>query len=158
MSKKPTYRIRNWAEYNTALVQRGSITLWFEDKAIESQQFPLLQQGAETEILKELAFVDFNSNLIPSDASLTTGFSPGPREEVTDLSSVSDKSRLEFLAGIAVKRIFGGDFRSKELSRQKAELYAKSLAMNKMTRLGMPKGTWIASYSMTYRQKAGRLL
>lgn len=41
------------------------------------------------------------------------------------------------------KKMFGGDFRSKELKRQKAELYAKSVAMNKMTQLGMPKGQWV---------------
>ncbi len=28
------YNIRNWAEYNKALIQRGSITLWFSDEAI----------------------------------------------------------------------------------------------------------------------------
>jgi len=25
------HRIRNWAEYNRALVNRGSLTIWFED-------------------------------------------------------------------------------------------------------------------------------
>lgn len=29
MAKKQ-YRIRNWAKYNEALVQRGSITFWFD--------------------------------------------------------------------------------------------------------------------------------
>lgn len=29
------YRIRNWAKYNKALVNRGSITLWFSEAAIE---------------------------------------------------------------------------------------------------------------------------
>ncbi len=28
------YRIRNWGEYNRALVQRGSITLWFSEESI----------------------------------------------------------------------------------------------------------------------------
>lgn len=28
------YRIRNWSEYNKALVQRGSINLWFSEEAI----------------------------------------------------------------------------------------------------------------------------
>ena len=28
---KPQYRTRNWKEYNTALVQRGSITLWINE-------------------------------------------------------------------------------------------------------------------------------
>ena len=29
------YRIRNWVEYNKALVQRGSLTIWFSSEAIE---------------------------------------------------------------------------------------------------------------------------
>ncbi|MBS4171094.1 hypothetical protein NEOC95_001834, partial [Neochlamydia sp. AcF95] len=35
MEKKVTYRIRNWSEYNKALEQRGSITLWFSDETIK---------------------------------------------------------------------------------------------------------------------------
>jgi len=41
------------------------------------------------------------------------------------------------------KKLFGGDFRSRKMQQQKAELYAKSIAMNKMTKLGMPRGVWI---------------
>jgi IS5 family transposase len=41
------------------------------------------------------------------------------------------------------KGIFGPGFRSREWGRQQAELYAKSVALNKMTRLGMPKGRWV---------------
>ena len=37
------------------------------------------------------------------------------------------------------KCIFGGNFRSRETRRQKAELFAKSIVMNKMTQLGMPQ-------------------
>ncbi|WP_166154157.1 hypothetical protein [Neochlamydia sp. AcF84] len=40
-------------------------------------------------------------------------------------------------------RRFGGDFRSRKLPYQRAELYAKFLAMNKMTVLGMPQGQWV---------------
>lgn len=32
-SKKRQYRIRNWHDYNTALVQRGSLTLWLDKEA-----------------------------------------------------------------------------------------------------------------------------
>lgn len=32
--KKQQYRIRNWREYNKALVGRGSLTLWFDEEAI----------------------------------------------------------------------------------------------------------------------------
>lgn len=35
MSKKKRYRIRNWAQYNKALVKRGSLTLWFEEESIK---------------------------------------------------------------------------------------------------------------------------
>ena len=44
-----------------------------------------------------------------------------------------------------LKKLFGDDFRSRELRRQKAELYAKSIALNKMTRLGMPCGQWVGA-------------
>jgi len=29
---KPSYRLRNWQQYNNALVQRGSLTLWLSDE------------------------------------------------------------------------------------------------------------------------------
>jgi IS5 family transposase len=32
---KPKYRIRNWSQYNAALTQRGSLTLWVDQKAID---------------------------------------------------------------------------------------------------------------------------
>lgn len=35
MTKKKTYRIRNWSEYNKALVNRGSLTLWFDQDSID---------------------------------------------------------------------------------------------------------------------------
>jgi hypothetical protein len=34
MAKKPRYRTKNWKEYNQALVQRGSLTLWVSDDAL----------------------------------------------------------------------------------------------------------------------------
>ena len=35
---KRLYRVRNWNQYNTALVQRGSLTLWFDQEAIAAWQ------------------------------------------------------------------------------------------------------------------------
>ncbi len=29
-----TYRLRNWSEYNAALIQRGSLTLWVSEEAL----------------------------------------------------------------------------------------------------------------------------
>jgi Transposase DDE domain len=36
MQTEPTYRIRNWTEYNKALIQRGSITIWIDEKTIKN--------------------------------------------------------------------------------------------------------------------------
>jgi IS5 family transposase len=36
MKKKTTYRIRNWQEYDTALRQRGSLTLWLSEEALQN--------------------------------------------------------------------------------------------------------------------------
>jgi hypothetical protein len=33
---KQQYRIRNWSDYNKGLVDRGRITLWFDEKSIQS--------------------------------------------------------------------------------------------------------------------------
>ena len=33
---KPKYRIRNWPQYNSALVRRGSLTVWFDNSAIDT--------------------------------------------------------------------------------------------------------------------------
>jgi len=36
MSKKQAYRVRNWKEYNKALVHRGSLTVWFDQDSLQS--------------------------------------------------------------------------------------------------------------------------
>ena len=38
MASKAKYRIRNWRDYNKSLVQRGSITVWFSEGAIDRWQ------------------------------------------------------------------------------------------------------------------------
>jgi hypothetical protein len=32
--EKRSYRLRNWREYNAALVERGSLTVWFDEDPI----------------------------------------------------------------------------------------------------------------------------
>lgn len=34
--KKQQYRIRNWKDYNSSLIQRGSLSIWFDEDAIRS--------------------------------------------------------------------------------------------------------------------------
>ena len=35
MQTEPIYRIRNWSEYNKALIERGSISIWIDEKAVK---------------------------------------------------------------------------------------------------------------------------
>jgi len=37
---KRTYRLRNWKQYNAALVQRGSLTLWVSDDVVTAWRYP----------------------------------------------------------------------------------------------------------------------
>lgn len=43
-TQKQTYRIRNWPEYNRALIARGSLTVWFDD-AVASQWYEKEKTG-----------------------------------------------------------------------------------------------------------------
>jgi IS5 family transposase len=48
--KKAVYRIRNWKQYNEALVRRGSLTLWVEDSTLDAWRYRgPAQQGAQFE-------------------------------------------------------------------------------------------------------------
>ena len=39
MKKKTPYRIRNWSEYNAALIGRGSLTLWVDEQALQAWRY-----------------------------------------------------------------------------------------------------------------------
>jgi hypothetical protein len=50
MRKASDYRVRNWSEYNEALRQRGNLTVWFSQEAIEKWYYDgPPQQGAQFE-------------------------------------------------------------------------------------------------------------
>ena len=38
-TKKAVYRIRNWREYNQALVRRGSLTVWVDQQALDAWNY-----------------------------------------------------------------------------------------------------------------------
>jgi hypothetical protein len=45
---KPTYRIRNWSQYNDALVNRGSLTLWVDQDTLQAWRYRgPAQRGAQ---------------------------------------------------------------------------------------------------------------
>jgi hypothetical protein len=37
---KQQYRVRNWSEYDRALVNRGNLTIWFDDESIRDNWTP----------------------------------------------------------------------------------------------------------------------
>ena len=46
--KKTQYRVRNWAAYNAALVNRGNLTLWVDEEALQAWQYTgPKQRGAQ---------------------------------------------------------------------------------------------------------------
>src|SRR5512135_1063483 len=48
--KKAVYRIRNWKQYNDALVRRGSLTLWVDQDTIQAWRYQgPAQRGAQYE-------------------------------------------------------------------------------------------------------------
>ena len=48
MKNKTQYRVRNWAAYNTALVNRGQLTLWVDEEALQAWQYTgPRQRGAQ---------------------------------------------------------------------------------------------------------------
>jgi hypothetical protein len=45
---KPTYRVRNWKQYNDALVRRGSLTLWVDQETLQAWRYQgPAQRGAQ---------------------------------------------------------------------------------------------------------------
>jgi hypothetical protein len=41
------------------------------------------------------------------------------------------------------KQLFGGGLTARKPAQQQAEVRAKTIALNRMTNLGMPKGEWV---------------
>jgi hypothetical protein len=48
MKKKTQYRVRKWAAYNAALVNRGNLTVWVDEEALQAWQYTgPRQRGAQ---------------------------------------------------------------------------------------------------------------
>lgn len=49
-----TYKVTNWSEYNKSLVQRGDVTIWFSDEALENWK----HDNAATKVGRPFVFSD----------------------------------------------------------------------------------------------------
>lgn len=54
-SGKLRYRLRNWREYNAALVQRGSLTFWIDEEVLEHWCAPAVARRGRRRLLSEEA-------------------------------------------------------------------------------------------------------
>ena len=52
--QKRTYKVTNWSAYNKSLVQRGDITIWFSDDALEHWEHP----NKETKVGRPFVYSD----------------------------------------------------------------------------------------------------
>lgn len=99
------------------------------------------RRGGRLQNLEKKPWFQDRNNAIRAIAGL--GYDEEARRLWKILTSYHRRSIGE-TAMFRFKKLFGDEFRSRELRRQKAELYAKSVALNRMTRLGMPKSERIA--------------
>ena len=59
---KPAYRIRNWKQYNDALVRRGSLTLWVDQETLRAWRYQgPSQRGAQFRVQRP-------GHRVPADA------------------------------------------------------------------------------------------
>jgi hypothetical protein len=54
---KAKYRVMNWAEYDAALVKRGSVTVWITEEAIAAWQAPATGKRGGQPIYSAIAIV-----------------------------------------------------------------------------------------------------
>jgi Transposase DDE domain len=54
-STKPRYRLRNWKEYNAALVRRGSLTFWIDEEVLKRWRGPAAAHRGRRRLLSEEA-------------------------------------------------------------------------------------------------------
>ncbi|QDU53847.1 IS5 family transposase [Aeoliella mucimassa] len=52
--EKRTYKVTNWKEYNKSLIERGNITIWFSDEALENWEHP----NDQTKVGRPFVFSD----------------------------------------------------------------------------------------------------
>lgn len=56
MAKKKSYRIRNWSEYSKALVNRGSITVWFDPETVSAwHSIEVIKKRGRPQVYSDLA-------------------------------------------------------------------------------------------------------
>lgn len=133
---KPRYKVNNWPAYNNALRNRGDFTAYFTEEAIAEwhpvktsvrgspQKYSAL--AIETSLMIRQVFrlpLRQTQPVWPYRLAKKTGYG---------LRNYAELAMQRY------KRIFGNTMKARKLPQQKAEAWASAVALNRMTRLGMP--------------------
>ena len=141
--RKRKYRLRNWPDYNSALVRRGSLTLWVDSRSLDSwlnRDSPARrgrrQLYADAAILCCLMLREVYHLPLRATEGLARSL----------LGLLAWKKRAKYhrrsLAETAIYRFktrFSDKLRSSEVERQRAEVLVRCVALNRMSELGMPR-------------------
>jgi len=151
--QKQRYRVRNWREYNAALVSRGSLTVWLDEAVLSGCEVLQKREEEQGQPLKVTIPPRRGARIWQHGNSKDQRLA---RDE--NLREIRQKGRKRWkqesgyhrrsLAETAMsryKRIVGEKLQARDFQRQSTEAFVGVLILNKMTALGMPR-----SYARSY--------
>jgi hypothetical protein len=125
---KTAYRVKNWSEYEKSLRNRGDITVWFSQEAIEAWTPQKNGKRGGQPVYSNIA--------IETSLSLRLIFQL-PLRQTEGFLGYYLQSHVEN-AFYRFKRIIGGRLRSKRDEAQEREALIGCSILNKMLEIGRP--------------------
>ena len=120
---KTRYRVRNWAEYDRALVRRGDLTIWFDEAAISAWELGPQGIRGRPRVYSALAF--------------ETALGRVGRRRWKKMAGCHQQARAENTFS-RFKRIFGPRLRARDEEAQTMEASVACDVLDRMSSLGMP--------------------
>jgi hypothetical protein len=140
---KSPYRIRNWPEYEAGLRNRGDLTVWLSDAALDAWRAPASGKTGGQRTYSDLAIeaaltirMVFHLPLRQTEGFLRSMRKLGRREWFAN-SGCGERSLVENTV-FRYKTILGQRMRSRSLDRQRVEVGLACKILNTMTSLGRP--------------------
>ena len=124
MKKETLYQIRNWAKYKAALVNRGNLTVWVDEEALQAWQYRGSTQRGAQYVYAEAAI----------QCVLALRAAQGFTKSVSTLPQVS-----------LTASTFGATLQSRNVAQQATELFLRVSALNRVTQPGIPESYLFAA-------------
>ncbi len=136
---KSRYRVRNWAEYEAGLQNRGDFTCLDTERVYE-----VAQMKGDGHAVRVLIPPGRNARLSPRSSAAQRERNPNVRS-IRELGRLEGQKRSGYSKRAMVenaiyryKTIIGRRMRSRTFAGQRVEVQLASKILNTMTRLGMP--------------------